>query len=735
MHESNAAADMGDTGVIREEATLVDVVFRSPTGPWMIGLFRRVDGTVFQATGNFGHSVLFEEFILHGELSPNVPGGDFDVRHFTSMPPKAVASLAGYLSALTGASRSSSVKLVQCFGENSIDVLERSPERLFDADIPEKDIEKLRNGWIELRSNKLALAQVDIEGISPNKLSKLQRTLGYNIDLNARIKEDPYLLYVQFDDMLFTSAINLARRLGVPNASVSAVKGAVVATLRKEAWLGHSFVEGKPLIEACMKLLALTRQVIQPLIGDAVKELVDTGFVKVSESRVQLSSLHRAEHELISLGVEWSQFDSEELDDIEPSEDMGLKLIKPMKLKANAAKPLVAGMCSLLQERFALVQCETVQDQLMITTALDYILRGFGTDTIFVAYTCEMVDEAVRHLGEDASVFTYAEMIGLDPDTGVPAQGESSPVTAEVIVLIGADSIGIEEMTCIMHATPQSARIYMLGCPKDMPSLTVGQPFAEMVRIKDIRCFQGSFWLPKDTGLRNAHRQVWAGTLTPDLDDFDPTSWLSWFRIERDHIPAVLPELVIGLAEASEIDPLNDIQIVTPTQKALSSVDEVCQWLVPQLSERILGGYETGTFQAREYVTGLPVVIRQPITSAKHPAFSVFTPTEVTFNRLTLVSRNRGEITVDLTQRIDVFPAAVMTPKFVRGRIYDYVVLVVLKEHHGLITQELITTLLNTARKSLVIVGEIEDLGSGLADRPGLRARSKLPQWIKIDVD
>lgn len=735
MPESNAATDTDDTALIREEATLVDVIFRSPTGPWMIGLFRREDASVFHATGNFGHSILFEDFILYGERCPDVPGGDFDVSQFTSMPPKSLTSLAGYLSSLTGASRSSTVKLVQFFGESSIDVIERSPERMFDAEIPDRDIEKLRTGWNELRSDKLALAKVDIEGISPNKLSKLQRTLGYNVDLNARIKEDPYLLYVQFDDMLFTSAINLARRLGVPNDSVSAVKGAVVATLRKEAWLGHSFVEGKPLIEACMRLLSLTRQVIQPLIGDAVKELVDCSFVQVAESRVQLSSLHKAEHELISLGVEWSRFDNEELDDIEPSEEMGLKLIKPMKLKATASKPLIAGLCSLLQERFALVQCETVQDQLTITTALNYILRGFGTDTIFVAYTCEMVDEVIKHLGEDAAVFTYAEMIGLDPDTGVPAQGEASPVTADVIVLVGADSIGIEEMTCVMHAAPQTARLYMLGCPKDMPSLTVGQPFAEMVKIKDIRCFQGSFWLPQDSELRNAHRQVWAGTLTPDLEDFDPTHWLSWFKIERDHIPDVLPQLVVGLAEASEIDPLHDIQIVTPAQKALSPAEDVYQWLKPHLSERILGGYETGSFQAREYVTGLPVVIRQPITSAKHPAFSVFTPTDVTFNRLALVSRNRGEVSVDLTQRIDVFPAAVMTPKFVRGRIYEYVVLVALKEHHSLITQELITTLLNTARKSLVIVGEIEDLGTGLADRPGLRARSKLPQWITIDVD
>ncbi len=735
MTESYAAAVMQKGEHSREEATLVDIVFRSPTGPWMIGLFRREDATVFHATGNFGHSVLFEDFILYGQRCPDVPGGDFDVFHFSSMPPKSLSSLPGYLSSLTGASRSSTAKVVHLFGENTIDVIERSPDRLFEADIPDPDIGKLRKGWNELRSDKLAMAKVDIEGISPDKLSKLQRTLGYNIDLNARIKEDPYILYVQFDDMLFTSAVNLARRLGIPNDSVSAVKGAVVATLRKEAWLGHSFVEGKALIEGCMRLLAITRQVIQPLIADAVKALVDSSFVHVVDSRVQLSSLHKAENELISLGVEWSQYDNEDLDDIEPTEEMGLRLIKPMKLRASASKPLIAGLRTLLQERFALVQCETFQDQVTICRALDLILAGFGSDTIFVAYTCEMTDEVSKHLGEQAVVFTYAEMIGLDPDTGIPAQTESSPVDADVIILVGADSIGIEEMTCVMQAVPKTARFYLLGCPKDMPSLTVGQPFAEMAKIKDIRSFQGSFWLTQDSELRNIHRQVWEGTLNPDLDSFDPTDRLSWFKVDRDHIPSLLPELVMGLAEAAAVDPLHDIQIVAPVLKATCPADDLYHWLKTPLSERILGGYETGVFQAREYIAGMPVVIRQPITNAKHPAFSVFTPTEISFNRLDLESRNRGDVAVDLTQRIDVFPAAVMTPKFLRGRIYEYVVLVVLEEHHTLITQEMITTLQNTSRRSLVIVGEIANLGAGFADRPSNRPRSKLPQWITLDVD
>lgn len=138
----------------RVEATLIDIVFHSPTGPWVIGCFKNDTGT-FHATGTFGHCVLYEDFVLHGQRVPDVEGADFEVRQFTSTPPKSTNALPGYLAALTGAARSSTVKLVAHFGEHTIDILERSPDRMYEAEIPARDIERIHKGWLELRSNQL----------------------------------------------------------------------------------------------------------------------------------------------------------------------------------------------------------------------------------------------------------------------------------------------------------------------------------------------------------------------------------------------------------------------------------------------------------------------------------------------------------------------------------------------------------------------------------------------------
>ncbi|WP_144957922.1 hypothetical protein [Pseudomonas oryzihabitans] len=81
---------------------------------------------------DFGKTVLYEEFILYGERLPDIEGGDFEVSQFTSPAPLYQRNLG----LLGSADRSSTVKLVAHYGEDAIDLLERSPDLIGDAGIP-----------------------------------------------------------------------------------------------------------------------------------------------------------------------------------------------------------------------------------------------------------------------------------------------------------------------------------------------------------------------------------------------------------------------------------------------------------------------------------------------------------------------------------------------------------------------------------------------------------------------
>ncbi|WP_121498324.1 helix-hairpin-helix domain-containing protein [Pseudomonas aeruginosa] len=717
-----AAVDIGG----REEAMLVSIVFRSPTSPWGIFRFRREDGSTFEATGDFGQSVLYEEFILYGQRVPDIEGGDFLVNKFTSRPPRSPKAISGYLSELTGASRASTVKLVEHFGESTIDVLERSPDMIGDAGIPERDIERLITGWKELRSDRLTLAKIEVKGIPLYKLSKLERYYGNDADLNQVIKSDPYALYVFFDDMPFPKAMALANQLGVSNQSESAIRGAVIAALRREAWLGHSVIEGKQLGQLVVKLLRVHPDVVRPLLAPAVAELRRLNLIHVDERRVQLKQLYEAEQKLFAHIDKWSSLNEEDLDlDLVPSEQMGLKMLKSMQLKPAGAKRLLTGLSALLSECFAIVQCQTFEDQLFVAKALSLIFEAYGADAVITTYTLEMLTEASPRIGCSIPRMTYAELIGLDDETGIPLHRGTNPIEADAIVVLGADALGVEEMNNLIEAAPLNGRLYLLGCPRDLPSLSVGQPFADLLDCGQFKAFHSRFWGIPGTAKHEAQEQVWAGAVEPDLNDFDPTQPISWLECGTEDLPRMIPTLLREVAAALDVNPLADIRIVAPStsNKAIKAIQDA---IISEFS----GDSMPITFQGRPYHIGIPVVIRQPLNSTSCPAFSVYWPTEVSPTSLTLQSLTGAEAKLCQDDRIDVFDALVMTPKFVRGRRYELVILIALADQCDAINQELVSSLLNTSARSLIVAGEIRDLANGFAERQSSRTRSKLLNWV-----
>lgn len=710
----------------RELATLVDVVFKSPTNPWGIYRFRRNDGTTFSATGDFGKTVLYEEFVLYGIRVPDMEGGDLEVSRFTSKPPKSLNAIANYLSALTGASKSSTAKLVEHYGESTIEVLERSPELIGDSGIPENDIDRLINGWKTLRSDRLALSKIEMKGIPLYKLSRLERHFGNDVDLNHVLKSDPYCLYVFFDDLPFSKAMELAKQLGVSNLTESAVRGAVIAALRREAWLGHSVIEGAQLGQLVIKLLRVHPDGLRPLLPPAVAMLKRWDLIRVEDRKVQLKQLHDAEQRLFTQIAHWSQLRESDLDqDLVPSEMMGLKLLKPLKLKQGAAKDLLTGISALLSECFAIVQCQTYEDQVFVLKALALLFKANGVSVVFTTYTLEMLHDLQGSLEPDENVVSYAQLIGIDESTGIPLHRASSPVEAEAIVVIGADALGVEEMSLLIEAAPTDGRLYLLGCPKDLPSLSVGQPFADILDSGKFKAFHSRFWGIPQTDKQKAQEEVWSGTLAPTADEFDPTAPVSWFDCPDEQLPEVVPNMLRALGQELEMQSLMDFRVVAPT---------TAHPLIKKVQAAIVSEYSSDElpmkFQGRSVSLGVPIVVRQPLGGASCPAFSVYSPTEIAPRAITLQSICGSTSTISDDERLDLFDAVVMTPKFIRGRRYEIVILLAIEDQLDQINQELLSSLLNTASRSLIVIGCVRQIPADLSDRATNRTRSKLLNWI-----
>jgi hypothetical protein len=475
-----------------------------------------------------------------------------------------------------------------------------------------------------------------------------------------------------------------------------------------------------------VKLLRIHPDNVRLMLSPAVAELRRLGLIQVEDRRVQLKTLHEAEQKLFAQIDKWSKLKEEDLDlDLVPSEEMGLKMLRSMNLKQAPAKQLLNGISALLGECFAIVQCQTYEDQLVVAKALGLIFEAYGADAVFTTYTLEMLKEASPHLGCATPRMTYAELIGLDEETGIPLQRGTNPIEGDVIVVLGADALGVEEMHKLIEAAPVTGRLYLLGCPSDLPSLSIGQPFADLLDCKQFKAFHSRFWGISNSAKHEAQEAIWSDSMTPNLEVFDPTQPLSWLECSQDQLPNVIPELLQEISAALDIDPLADIRVVAPSTSHAS-----VKIIQDALSKHFCGDTKPEQFQGRLYQKGTPVVVRQPLDSSSCPAFSVYWPTDISPSQMKLRSVTGAEATVQVEDRIDVFDALVMTPKFIRGRRYELVVLIALAEQVDSINRELMSSLLNSATRSLIVVGEIQAMAEGFAIRPSSRTRSKLLDWV-----
>ena len=105
-------------------------------------------------------------------------------------------------------------RLVDNFGADVLDIIEQTPERLFEIEgIGKKRIEGLVKSWNENRSIHQIMLFLHEHGFGSQRAARIHRR--YGVDAISIIKENPYRLYREIHGIGFKLADELAQKLGM----------------------------------------------------------------------------------------------------------------------------------------------------------------------------------------------------------------------------------------------------------------------------------------------------------------------------------------------------------------------------------------------------------------------------------------------------------------------------------------------------------------------------------------
>ncbi len=699
------------------------VVFQNYENGYAVLRLVTGDGQIVTVVGTIPLPCVGERLMVTGRWTAHSSyGRQFEAEFLERLLPQTASEMLSYLSSriIKGVGPKTAARIVQKFGDQTLTIMERQPERL--AEVPGISREKAKAIGEEFRL-RVGMRQL-MEFFSLHQLPAELAVRVYKRYGEGAVEllyDDPYLLMEEGLEAPFGAVDRFAIDLGVDGEDPRRIKAGLLFELSYNLTGGHCFLPEEKLVLATAQLLEAGSEAVRRCL-EALAEaerlvLGELAGIKV----VYLPQLYEAEtyvaRRLLTAALQGVP---------EPK-----NLEKMMK---NAAKE--AGIAYSQHQEEAIRQAASTGVLLITggpgtgkTTVLKGILSLFGQLQLkcqLAAPTGRAAKRLSEVTGEEASTIHRLLEASIDPESGnmVFLRDADNPLKADAVIVDEMSMMDIQLLHSLLQAIPQGKRLILVGDPDQLPPVGPGFPFSDMLRsgmLPTVRLTEIFRQAQESLIVMNAHR-VNQGIL-PELKNVKSDFFFLPCRSEEE-----LRQTVVGLC--AQRLPKNmgisaeQIQVLSPTRKGgvgTASLNAALQGALNPPSDR-KNQRKSGDFSFREGDRVMQIRNNYDIMWKKCDGSAVGTGIfngdvgnilRIDPNAETLTVRfDDREAEYDFTQLNELEPAYAMTVHKSQGSEYRAVILSAWSGSPYLLSRSVLYTAITRARELLIIVGRQETVAA-----------------------
>ena len=701
------------------QGTISAVVYQNYDNGYAVLRVHCADGQTHTVVGTIPRPAVGERLLVTGRWTAHQSyGKQFEAEFLERLMPQTRLEIISYLSSrvIKGIGPKTAARIVEHFGENTLSVMEREPDRL--AEVPGISAAKASAIGEEFRLQvgmRVLLEFFALHHLPAELAVRCYKLYGEKtMDL---ISDDPYLLMDEGLDAPFGAVDQFAIELGIAGDDPRRIEAGLLFELHYNLSAGHSFLPEEKLIAATAQLLSLEPDSVREGIGRLLEadRLVRDKLAGIVID--YLPALYEAECETAARLLEFGSHSF------------------PVPANLNAMVRNAADSSGI---RYSPNQEEAIREAasagaLLITggpgTGKTTILNGIldlydqmGLRYLLAAPTGRAAKRLTEVTGREASTIHRLLEAGIDPNTGLMyfAKDESNPLKADAVIVDEMSMVDIELLHSLLKAIPQGRRLVLVGDPDQLPPVGPGFPFGDMLRsnmLPAIRLTEVFRQAQESLIVMNAHR-VNHGEM-PELKNRKSDFFFLPARSEQEVAQTVTDLCARRLPQNMGI-PADQIQVLTPTRKGgvgTWSLNKLLQNSLnspsPNKKERIFGEF---SFREGDRVMQIrnnyDIMWKKCDGSAVGAGIfngdigtirSICMETET----LTVVFDDR-EADYDFTQLNELEPAYAMTVHKSQGSEYRAVVLCAWNGSPYLLNRSILYTAITRARELLIIVGREE---------------------------
>lgn len=507
-------------------------------------------------------------------------GEQFKVELYETIMPKEETAIIKYLSSgvIKGVREATAKKLYEAFGDSVFDVLTSEPEKVEKIKgIGHDRAVTICKSFNEQRSVQNIVMFLQQYSISANTAIKIHKIFGS--EAVSVIKENPYALANAVDGISFKTADAIAYNIGIPKNSPERIACGVVYYLREAAYTnGHAYLPRGVIKEHTVYNLDITDTEAENAISELIADR-DIILDKIDNNEVlYLYGMYHDEKYIANRVVEIATTESkyaisasraeEEVDEFE--RDNGIKLAKKQR----------EAVVTALSSGFMVLTGGPGTGKTTTINAIISIMENLNIKVALAAPTGRAAKRMSQVTGRDAKTvhrLLGAQMVG---NTHTFSRDEENPLDCDVIILDEASMVDTSLMASFLRAVKPGGRIILSGDSDQLPSVGAGNVLRDIidsdvvstVKLSDI--FRQS---EESLIIVNAHK-INNGEM-PELGD-RTRDFFFMRRANPSDVATTVTELYKSrLPKTYGLNPMSDIQILSPTKKGITGTVELNRML------------------------------------------------------------------------------------------------------------------------------------------------------------
>lgn len=277
--------------------TILAVRFHNPSNGWSVLLVAThgdMAGETVTAVGPLVNPRENDEYEFRGRWVNHAKfGRQFQFEQAELRLPSTKKGVIRYLSSIAyGVGEVRAAKIIAALGEDCLTKLQEAPDLLDTLDfLTAQQREEIKQ---HLRENRVVAelsALICREGITPALVAKIVKH--YGNDAIQVVKENPYQLAEDIEQIGFVTADRIAKAVGIAPDSPFRIRAAVQHLLKEAQNDGHCFLRPNDFVREIPALLGT--DIPAPAIAEAVKTLIDAGVLVRDGDDIYLAEMYRAE--------------------------------------------------------------------------------------------------------------------------------------------------------------------------------------------------------------------------------------------------------------------------------------------------------------------------------------------------------------------------------------------------------------------------------------------------------